>query len=194
MVQAEPHDNLAVGTEPVDIGPPPPISIQAVHMIRTAQINTVTLSLMADQKAQILMGASFVVVSLVVTEAGRSAISWSMLCLAATAFLSSICAVIAILPKPGPPKVEKSSYNRLFFGHFALVDEEQWKEDVIAHARDDEAVYRMMLRDLYQNGLVLRRRKYRFLYYAYSIFLTGLAVTLLIYLLEAGAKMELPAL
>jgi hypothetical protein len=183
MAQAEPQEPL-----------PPTISVQAVHMLRTAQINTVTLSQMADQKAQILMGASFVVFSLVITEAGARAISWSMLCLAATAFLSSICAVVAILPKPGPTTIDPDNFNPLFFGHFAMVDEEQWKREVLAALGSDDAVYRMMMRDLYQNGVVLRRRKYRFLHYAYSIFLIGLAATLLIYLLEIGAHWLKPAL
>jgi hypothetical protein len=165
---------------------PPPLSPQTVHLVRTAQVNTLTLSQMADQKAQILMGASFVVFSLVVTEVGARAISWSMLCLAATAFLSSICAVAAILPRPGPNRIAESDYNPLFFGHFALMDEGRWTEGMLAEFRADEALYRMMLRDLYQNGVVLRQRKYRFLAWAYGIFLGGLALTLLVFLGEAA--------
>ena len=149
----------------------PPLSPQAVHLVRTAQVNTLGLSQMADQKAQILMGASFVVFSLVITEAGARTVSWSMLCLAATALVASICAVIAILPRPGPDSIDPAHYNPLFFGHFALID---------------EALYRMMLRDLYQNGMVLRRRKFRYLGWAYRIFLGGLVLTLAIYFAEAA--------
>ncbi|MBI1402958.1 MAG: hypothetical protein GC147_07080 [Porphyrobacter sp.] len=167
-------------------------SPQTVHLIRTAQVNTLTLSRMADQKAQILMGASFVVLSLVITAANTHAIDWSMLCLAVTAFLSSICAVVAILPKPGPPALDRSRYNHLFFGHFALSDEASWTEDMLTGLQDEETLYRMMLRDLYQNGVVLRRRKYRFLYWAYRIFLAGLALTLLVYLLEVFAVLPRP--
>ena len=35
-----------------------------------------------------------------------------------------------------------------------------------------------MLRDIYQNGQVLKRRKYRFLGYAYGLFIAGLVATL----------------
>lgn len=100
----------------------PPLSPQAVHLLRTAQSNTMRLSQMADQKAQILMGASFVVFSLVITEAGARTASWSMLCLAATALLASACAVLAILPRAGPDRIDAAQYNPLFFGHFALLD------------------------------------------------------------------------
>lgn len=167
---------------------PPRYSLQSVHLIRTAQANTLTLSQMADQKAQILMGASFVVLSIVVTEAGTDALSWSTLCLAATAFLSSIFAVIAILPRSGPDSIDPAQANPLFFGHFALMDEAEWTTGVLGRLTDDDALYRMMLHDLYQNGVVLRRRKYRFLAYAYRVFLAGLALTLLAYLIEAGAS------
>jgi hypothetical protein len=42
---------------------------------------------------------------------------------------------------------------------------------------DDEALCRAMLRDMYQNGQVLQRRKYRYLGYAYRLFLTGVVAS-----------------
>lgn len=57
---------------------------------------------------------------------------------------------------------------------------------MLGEFRADESVYRMMLRDLHQNGTVLRRSKYRFLAWAYRIFLGGLVLTLLVYLAEAA--------
>lgn len=170
-----------------DEAPAPRYSPQAVHLVRTAQVNTLTLSQMADQKAQILMGASFVVFSLVITEVGARAVSWSMLCLAATAFLASIIAVAAILPRSGPKIIDPAMSNPLFFAYFALREEDEWTTEVLRRLETDEGLYRLMLRDLYQNGLVLQRRKYRLLAHAYKVFLAGLAVTLLVYLVEATA-------
>lgn len=161
-------------------------SSQTVHLIRTAQVNTLTLSQMADQKAHILIGASFVVFSLVITQTANGPVSWSMLCLATTALFSTICAVIAILPRSGPKSIDPAACNHMFFGHFALMEEERWASEVLDRARQDEGLYRMMLRDLYQNGKVLQFRKFRFLAYAYQVFLAGLALTLAIYLYEAA--------
>ncbi|NBC88072.1 MAG: hypothetical protein GVX90_00985, partial [Alphaproteobacteria bacterium] len=42
-------------------------SENAFHLLRTTQINTLALSQMADQKANIMIGATFVVFSLSVT-------------------------------------------------------------------------------------------------------------------------------
>ncbi len=161
-----------------------PFSAQGVHLIRTAQTNTLALSQMADGKANILIGATFVVFSLVITQAFSEDVKWSVICLAVTSFLSAIYAVLAITPPMRAKAVPRDSFNLLFFGHFSLLEEEDWATDVLTRLYSDEQLYRVMLRDLYQNGQVLHRRKYRYLALAYRIFLAGLGLTLAIYLAE----------
>lgn len=159
-------------------------SANAVHLLRTAQINTLTLSQMADQKASILIGATFVVFSLAVTRLLGSELSWSTLCLAATAFLSSLSAVLAVLPAIGKPPTDPNAFNPLFFGHFTHVPADEWSDDLLETLENDEELFRIMLKDIHQNGQVLQRRKYRFLTLAYRIFLGGLALTMTIYAVE----------
>lgn len=161
-----------------------PLSVHSVHLIRTAQGNTLALSQMADGKANILIGATFVVFSLVITQALAGAVKWSVMCLAVTAFLSAICAVTAITPPIRPKAVPKDQFNMLFFSHFSLMEEERWTDEMLEKLGSDESVYRIMLRDLYQNGQVLHRRKYRYLALAYRMFLGGLALTLGVFLIE----------
>lgn len=139
---------------------------------------------MADQKASILIGATFVVFSLAVTRLIGAELSWSMIALAATAFLSSLCAVVAVLPALAKKTKGSEEFNLLFFGHFASLDEAEWIDEVLSRFKDDETLYRTMLKDIHQNGQILYRRKYRFLSYAYRIFLGGLLVTWLIYVAE----------
>lgn len=158
---------------------------QAVHLTRTMQINTLTLSQMADQKASILIGATFVVFSLTVTRLFGEDVALSAFALAATAFISSLLAVLAVLPSLGSAPSNSGDANPLFFGHFAQTDEDEWTEDLLGRLADDEQFFRTMLRDVYQNGQVLYRRKYRFLGMAYRSFLFGLSVTMVIY----GAEM-----
>lgn len=160
------------------------LSAHSVHLIRTAQLNTLSLSQMADGKANILIGATFVVFSLVITQALSGDVNWSVICLAVTAFASAICAVLAITPPMRAKAVPQEQFNPLFFSHFSTISEDQWTADLFEHLQSDEALYRVMLRDLYQNGLVLHRRKYRYLALAYRMFLGGLALTLAIFLIE----------
>lgn len=156
-------------------------SAHSIHLVRTAQINTLTLSQMADQKASILIGATFVVFSLAVTRLLGTEISWSTICLAGTAFLSSLCAVIAVIPSLGKAPKDPEKFNPLFFGHFSGLNEDEWAEQLLDRFENDETLFRTMLRDIHQNGQVLCRRKYRFLSYAYRIFLGGLLITWLVY-------------
>lgn len=61
------------------------------------------------------------------------------------------------------------------------MDQDQWADSLLDEFATDEALFRAMLKDIHQNGQVLYKRKYRFLAYAYRIFLGGLLVTWLVY-------------
>src|SRR3546814_10075580 len=82
-----------------------PISAQQIH---------VQLSAMADTKASILMGATFVIFTITIGQAHGSAAPLPLLILGAAAFVSAVCAVLAILPSTRPP--EHGPLNLLFFG------------------------------------------------------------------------------
>ena len=181
------HRDLAAGAQNGCSPNPRVFSAQAVHLLRTSQINTLTLSQMADQKASILIGATFVVFSLAVTRLLGSELSWSTLCLAFTAFCASLCAVLAVLPSLGKPPSNSEDFNALFFGHFAGLETEEWACQMLDALEDDEALFRAMLKDIHQNGQVLYTRKYRYLGYAYRIFLGGLALTMALYSFEVFA-------
>ena len=45
-----------------------------------------------------------------------------------------------------------------------------------------------MLHDIYQNGHVLQRKKYKYLAYAYKTFMAGLTITAITFAIEYGLK------
>ncbi|MFM7349376.1 MAG: Pycsar system effector family protein [Erythrobacter sp.] len=162
-------------------------SNHAIHMVRTVQQINVALSQMADTKASILMGATFLVFTICVGQAQDGAFPAPLVVLAVFAFISAMCAVFAVLPSVGsdaPGDGDAVGTNRLFFGHFADMDEDAWTRTILADLRADEAVFRLMLHDIYQNGQVLQRKKYRFLGYAYRSFMLGLCLTVAIFAAE----------
>jgi Family of unknown function (DUF5706) len=169
MSDNQPKDNTA-------------FSVNAIHLVRTTQQVNVSLSQMADQKASILMGATFVVFTIGVGQAARQALSAPLVILIAFSFLSAMLAVFAIMPSVTPTK--NGSNNILFFGFFSRMTEAEYTEEVMANLHDDEHIYRTMLRDVYQNGLVLQNKKYKFLGYAYRVFLAGLVLTLISLMLD----------
>jgi hypothetical protein len=147
----------------------------AVHLVRTAQQLNVTLSQMADQKASILMGATFVVFTISVGQVSRQGMNASVMFLAFFSFVSAMLAVYAILPSVSPKPSDNP--NILFFGNFTQMSESAFVEEVLSRLKDDDSIYRTMLQDIYQNGQVLHRKKYRFLSYAYRAFMIGLMMT-----------------
>lgn len=153
-------------------------ALQAVHLVRTALQANLTLSQMADQKASILMGATFVVFSISVGQASGGRFPVPLLILALFAGISALLAVAAILPRVRIDEQPDEALNLMFFGGFTQLSEEEFIERMLRRLESDEQMFRTMLRDLYQNGQVLKRRKYRLLRWAYIAFLVGLVLSL----------------
>jgi hypothetical protein len=164
--------------EPDDPGYP----ANAVHLVRTTQLAQVQFSAMADHKASILMGATFVIFTITVGKARDAAAPLPLLILGASAFFSAIFAVLAVLPAIRYRK--DAPLNLLFFGSFTQLGEEEYLDRLTERLRKEDSIYRTMGRDIYQNGLVLARKKYRYLGYAYRIFLAGLTASFLAFLAQ----------
>ena len=166
-------------------------SNHAIHLVRTTQQINLSLSQMADQKASILMGATFLVFTITVGQARNGELPYSLGVLALFAFISAMCAVFAVLPSistPASPKLNDGVANTLFFGYFTHMDEGAWTESVLDELRADETVFRAMLHDIYQNGQVLQRKKYKFLAYAYKSFMFGMCLTAFTFFVEIAAR------
>jgi hypothetical protein len=153
-----------------------------VNVLRTAQQVHTHLGQMADQKANMLLAATFVVFTITLGQVRQVTHPLPLLLLGAGAFFSAIFAVLAVAPathfKTG------GRINLLFFGSFSQLPEEDYLERVVAELEDEETAFRMMARDLYQNGTVLERKKYRLLGYAYWIFLAGLIASFLAFVVD----------
>src|SRR3546814_3013826 len=69
---------------------------------------------------------------------------------------------MAVLPSVGRSRGDVGTDdNLLFFGIFTSLSEAEFSDRMMALVSDDDALCRAMLRDMYQNGQVLQRRKYR---------------------------------
>ncbi|GLI96529.1 Pycsar system effector family protein [Sphingobium sp. BS19] len=162
-----------------------PLVPNAIHLVRTSLAANLQLSQMADQKANMLMGASFVVFTLAVGQLRTGHMIVPIAILATGAFLAATFAILSVLPKvtniKGPVGDDA---NILFFGIFTSVSESEFADRIVAKLDDDEALYRVMLRDIYQNGQVLQHKKYKYLGYAYRIFLTGLVLSFAAFAVE----------
>ena len=155
----------------------------AVYALRTTQQHHVQLSLMADHKANMLIGATFIVFTLAIGQSRMGNLSLPLIALAISAFAAAALAALAVMPATAPRR--DNPPNMLFFGGFNQMTEDEFVERLLAEEfKNQESVYRTMLRDIYQMGIVLGRKKYRYLGWAYRVFLAGLTLTFLLYLIE----------
>jgi hypothetical protein len=141
-------------------------------MIRTVQMIHVQLSAMADQKASILMAACFVIFTITINQAKGALPPLPLIVLGGFAFLSAICAVMAIIPKTKMPK--DAPVDLLFFGSFAQMPVDDFVTQVVDVMADEETMLRAIATDVYGNGVVLQRKKFRYLELSYRLFLVGL--------------------
>ena len=157
-------------------------AVNAIHLVRTVQQVQYQLSQMADQKASILMGATFVVFTITIGQARNGEMpSLPLMVLGGFAFVSAILAILAVLPAT---KVQADRRNLLFFGSFSQMEQEEYLDLMTAALQDDMSILRAMATDIYQNGRVLGRKKYRLLGYAYRVFLSGLTASLMTFIWE----------
>ena len=160
----------------------------AIQAIRTASQAHYHLSAMADRKASMLMGASFVVFTISVSQATtRGHLPLAMMVLGISAFLSAVISAVAVMPSILGGQDYKGQRNLMFFGGFADMAEDEYVAEMMDRLSDQQKFLEMVARDVYQNGQVLARKKYRLLTVAYSIFIIGLIASVAAFI-ATGAK------
>ncbi len=160
------------------------INENSIVMLRTTQQHHVQLSMMADQKASFLMGASFVVLSILAGHMFNGKASLLMLFLAFILLLVSIFAILSIMPRHKHRHVVKPSDNLLFFGIFAQMPYPEFCEKMYEKMADEEKMYDEIMKDIYSMGKVLNDKKYRYLSISYKVFFVGLVLSPFVALAE----------
>ena len=158
-------------------GAPPVYAVDGVHLLRTTQQVQYQLSQMADQKASMLLGITFVIFTITVGQVRAGVPQPALLVLGAAAFVSAVLAVTAVLPQVRPPRASEGADNLLFFGAFTRLTQEEYVAHLLATIADPKSVYEAFARDIYQNGRVLAGKKYRLIAYAYRVLLIGLILS-----------------
>ena len=145
-------------------------------LLRMAQQHHMQLSMMADNKASMLITISSIALTVALSRAGDTAMRPALLTLAAACLLSLLLAIIAVLPsfdESGPLGAGSKPRNILFFGHFALMNEDAYMAEMERIIASDPLVYETAVREIHSLGSYLYRKKYRFLRYAYVALLAG---------------------
>ncbi len=150
----------------------------ADYSIMAAQRHHVALSQMADNKANIIITVSSIVLTLSLGRMNDPELRASMLTLAGFTLIALLLAILAVLPKYRPMRLSNTRdlpphFNIMFFAHFAELPRDEFMRRWADALRTDAAVYENLANDLYSIGTYLSRHKYRYLRISYVFFLTG---------------------
>jgi hypothetical protein len=149
-----------------------------INVMISAHAGNLELSNMADSKASILLGASFVVFGLSISDIAAGKASIPMIVLTLFSFVATVLGVLTVRPaRLRDWKVLPGKANIMFFGSFSNVTKEQYVEQCVRTLADPEASIRAMAADIYDHGKLLKSDKFSWLYWSYTAFLWGMWIT-----------------
>ncbi|MHA6727522.1 Pycsar system effector family protein [Chryseobacterium sp. A301] len=161
-------------------------------MFRITSTNNQRLSDMADNKSNILITVNSIILSVVIAMLLRKLDNNAHLIIPTVILLSISLAtmVLAILAtRPSIPKgyftkedLAAKKVNLLFFGNFHRMDLESYSQGMNEVMEDRDFLYNTLIRDVYSQGVVLGR-KFRLLRLAYNVFMFGLVLSVLVFLI-----------
>ena len=159
-------------------------------MFRVALRNHMTLSDIADTKANILLSVNAIIISVALSNLlpkldnpSNTYLIYPTLIFLVFTVASIVLSVLATRPNVTMGKFTKEDVankkvNLLFFGNFhqMKLDEFEWAMNEMM--KDKDYLYGSLTKDLYFLGLVLNR-KYGLLRLTYTVFMVGIVISVL---------------
>ncbi len=157
-------------------------------LFRVTLKNHITLSDIADTKANILLSVNAIIISLalsnLIPKLDNPSNDYLIYPTAIFVFFSVISMILAVLAtRPNVTSgeftredVQQKKVNLLFFGNFHKMKLNEYEWAINELVKDKEYIYSSLTKDLYFLGLVLNR-KYKLLRWTYTIFMMGMIIS-----------------
>lgn len=153
------------------------------QLLRQTRAHHVQLSSMADVKANMMITIASLVVTFSVRYLTDPLLRWPAIVMILFCFGTVITAAYAAMPKVDlrtQPDIHSPAFNPLFFGSFMNMSQEAYLALMQTFVQQPDTVYELQIREVYQMGVFLGRKKYLYIRYAYLIFLSGWVASSLI--------------
>ena len=157
------------------------------QLFRQTRAYHAQLSQMADVKASMMFTLASVITTISLRYLEDPFLRWPVLVLISCSLVTIVTAAYAVMPKLNlktKPDLRDPRNNPLFFGTFANLDYDEWVAELNPIFHDPGRAYDAMLRDIYEMGVYLGRKKYRYIRIAYTSFLVGLVLSTLTFIIE----------
>lgn len=163
-------------------------------MFRITSTNHQRLSDMADNKAHIMISTNSIILSVILSILLRKLEDNPHLIIP-TLMLLVICVVTMVFSilatRPSIPEgvftpedINNKKVNLLFFGNFYRMSLPDYEGGMIKMMEDRDFLYGSLIKDLYSQGVVLGR-KYRLLRIAYNVFMFGIVISVVAFILAS---------
>jgi hypothetical protein len=159
-------------------------------MIRQTRAHHVSLSAMADRKANMMLTIASLMIPLSTGFLYDERSHLAAVTLIGFCVLTILMAALAAMPKIStgnklgvPLDLKKTSSNILFFGTFIHLSYDEYKNAMESMMNDSNAVYETQVREIYTMGQYLAQKKYRFIQFSYLSFIAGVLISSSIYVI-----------
>ena len=159
-------------------------------LFRVTLKNHLTLSDIADTKANILLSVNAIIISVALSNLipkldnpSNSYLIYPTVIFITFSVISMVLAVLATRPNVTSGKFSKQDVaqkkvNLLFFGNFHKMSLNDYEWAIQELVKDKDYIYSSLTKDLYFLGLVLNR-KYNILRWTYTIFIIGIVISVI---------------
>jgi hypothetical protein len=161
-------------------------------MFRLTSRNHISLSSIADNKANILISVNSIIISIIIsglikTLDNHPHLIWPTYMILTINVITIVFAIIALRPNVSKGKftradIEQKNTNLLFFGNFHSMDRADYKWGMMEMLSDSNYLYSSLIDDIYFLGRVLGK-KYKYLRYSYNIFMYGIILAVIAYVI-----------
>lgn len=160
-------------------------------MLRLTSSNQFFLSRMADNKAIILISVNTLIMTVTLAVLAQNTDGQPMLSLVVLLLCSVVTIILALIAtRPLKTRGEFTKQdvlgkqtNLLFFGNFYRSKKEDYAWAMNTIMRENDYLYDTMVKDIHTSGVVLAG-KFKLIRVAYNVFMFGLSVSLLTFLIE----------
>ncbi|MEE9362608.1 MAG: Pycsar system effector family protein [Cellulophaga sp.] len=159
-------------------------------LFRVTLKNHITLSNIADTKANILLSVNAIIISMALSNLipkldnpSNEYLIYPTLIFIVFSVISMVLSILATRPNVtqgefSKEDIKERKVNLLFFGNFHKMKLEEYEAAIQELINDKEYMYSSLTKDLYFLGLVLSK-KYKILRWTYTIFMFGMIISVI---------------
>lgn len=162
------------------------------QMFRQTRSHHAQLSQMADVKASMMLTLASLIITFSIGYLNDPLLRWSVVVMICFCVVTILTAAYAVMPKLNlkiRPKMSDPNFNILFFGSFFNMDYEEYAGLMNELMHDPTLSYEAQVREIYEMGIYLGRKKYRYIRIAYTSFLLGVILSVLVLVISEIANL-----